>query len=232
MEHLHGVRDEASTRALIAQENRRYARRQLIWFRKEPNLSWFDGPGESAADDRRRAASDRRTAAGARTLMPAPESKSSPAQHPGRLPQLRAAREAHRHDPDDGRQRARGAHLSIKHRDGECHLLGWKWANSEIVMRLLSAEAKIKLADMRSGRMTDDDWTRLARRISEISEAPLYIDDSPNLTIVEIRAKARRLSRKGRAEADHHGLHAADVVRARSTSRGSKRCPTSREASS
>src|SRR5438093_7786182 len=49
LEHLHGVRDEPSTRALIAQENRRYARRQLIWFRKEPNLSWFDGPGESAA---------------------------------------------------------------------------------------------------------------------------------------------------------------------------------------
>jgi tRNA dimethylallyltransferase len=49
LEHLHGVRDEAATRALIAQENRRYARRQLIWFRKEPNLMWFDGPGESAA---------------------------------------------------------------------------------------------------------------------------------------------------------------------------------------
>jgi tRNA dimethylallyltransferase len=47
LEHLHGVRDEAATRALIAQENRRYARRQLIWFRKEPNLQWFDGPGES-----------------------------------------------------------------------------------------------------------------------------------------------------------------------------------------
>jgi len=47
LEHLHGVRDEAATRALIAQENRRYARRQLIWFRKEPNLSWFDGPGEA-----------------------------------------------------------------------------------------------------------------------------------------------------------------------------------------
>ena len=47
LEHLHGVRDEAATRTLIAQENRRYARRQLIWFRKEPNLSWFDGPGES-----------------------------------------------------------------------------------------------------------------------------------------------------------------------------------------
>ncbi len=47
LEHLHGVRDEPATRALIAQENRRYARRQLIWFRKEPNLQWFDGPGES-----------------------------------------------------------------------------------------------------------------------------------------------------------------------------------------
>jgi tRNA dimethylallyltransferase len=46
--HLHGARDEASTRALIAQENRRYARRQLIWFRKEPSLVWLDGPGESA----------------------------------------------------------------------------------------------------------------------------------------------------------------------------------------
>jgi tRNA dimethylallyltransferase len=47
IEMLRGVRDEAATRALITQENRRYARRQLIWFRKEPTLIWFDGPGES-----------------------------------------------------------------------------------------------------------------------------------------------------------------------------------------
>ena len=46
LEHLHGVRDEAATRALIVQENRRYARRQLIWFRKEPNLTWFHAAGE------------------------------------------------------------------------------------------------------------------------------------------------------------------------------------------
>ncbi|HEY8535803.1 MAG TPA: tRNA (adenosine(37)-N6)-dimethylallyltransferase MiaA [Vicinamibacterales bacterium] len=46
LEMLDGVRDETATRALIVQENRRYARRQLIWFRKEPNLVWFDGPGE------------------------------------------------------------------------------------------------------------------------------------------------------------------------------------------
>ncbi|HEY8549747.1 MAG TPA: tRNA (adenosine(37)-N6)-dimethylallyltransferase MiaA [Vicinamibacterales bacterium] len=47
LEMLEGVRDEAATRALIVQENRRYARRQLIWFRKEPNLLWLDGPGEA-----------------------------------------------------------------------------------------------------------------------------------------------------------------------------------------
>ncbi|HTL04094.1 MAG TPA: tRNA (adenosine(37)-N6)-dimethylallyltransferase MiaA [Vicinamibacterales bacterium] len=46
LEHLHGLRGEAETRALIAQENRRYARRQLIWFRKEPNLVWLETSGE------------------------------------------------------------------------------------------------------------------------------------------------------------------------------------------
>lgn len=67
---------------------------------------------------------------------------------------------------------------------------------TEIVMRMLSAEAQIRLGDMRGGRMTDDDWTRLARRMSEISEAPVYVDDSPNLTMMEIRAKARRLKQR------------------------------------
>ncbi|MPY86627.1 MAG: tRNA (adenosine(37)-N6)-dimethylallyltransferase MiaA [Luteitalea sp.] len=46
LELLHGVRDEEATRALIVRENKRYARRQLIWFRKEPNLHWLDGAGE------------------------------------------------------------------------------------------------------------------------------------------------------------------------------------------
>ena len=84
---------------------------------------------------------------------------------------------------------------SIKNRQASV-IFSLEMSKSEIVMRLLSAEAKIKLADMRSGRMSDDDWTRLARRMSEISEAPLYIDDSPNLTMMEIRAKARRLRQK------------------------------------
>ncbi len=49
IEHLQGVRDEAATRALIARETRQYARRQLIWFRKEPNLEPVSGPGELRA---------------------------------------------------------------------------------------------------------------------------------------------------------------------------------------
>jgi len=84
---------------------------------------------------------------------------------------------------------------SIKHQLPSI-VFSLEMSKTEIVMRLLSAEAKIKLADMRSGRMNDDDWTKLARRMSEISEAPLYIDDSPNLTMMEIRAKARRLKQK------------------------------------
>ncbi|BBX33209.1 replicative DNA helicase [Mycolicibacterium mageritense] len=84
---------------------------------------------------------------------------------------------------------------SIKHRMASV-IFSLEMSKSEIVMRLLSAEAKIKLGDMRSGRMSDDDWTKLARRMSEISEAPLYIDDSPNLTMMEIRAKGRRLAQK------------------------------------
>ena len=46
LEHLHGVRDEAATRGLITLENRKYSRRQLIWFRKEPNLRWIQASGE------------------------------------------------------------------------------------------------------------------------------------------------------------------------------------------
>jgi replicative DNA helicase len=69
-------------------------------------------------------------------------------------------------------------------------------SKSEITMRLLSAEAKVPLHRMRSGHMDDDDWARLARRMGEVADAPLYVDDSPNLTMMEIRAKARRLKQR------------------------------------
>ena len=66
----------------------------------------------------------------------------------------------------------------------------------EINMRMLSAEARVGLHLMRSGNLDDDDWARMARRMPEISAASLYIDDSPNLDLAQIRAKARRLREK------------------------------------
>ncbi|ASO23138.1 replicative DNA helicase [Actinoalloteichus hoggarensis] len=84
---------------------------------------------------------------------------------------------------------------SIKHGFSSV-IFSLEMSKTEIVMRMLSAEARIRLGDMRGGKMTDDDWTRLARRMGEVSEAPLFVDDSPNLTMMEIRAKARRLKQR------------------------------------
>ena len=67
---------------------------------------------------------------------------------------------------------------------------------SEIAMRLISAEASVRLQHMRAGGLTQEDLTQIARTQGDISDAPLYIDDSPNMTLVEIRAKCRRLKQK------------------------------------
>jgi replicative DNA helicase len=67
---------------------------------------------------------------------------------------------------------------------------------SEITMRLLSAEARVPLNHIRNGPMTDDDWSKLAAKMGQVSAAPLFIDDSPNMTMMEIRAKARRLKQR------------------------------------
>ena len=67
---------------------------------------------------------------------------------------------------------------------------------TEIAMRMLSAESSIDLQSMRKGTISDSDWARLAAVRGQINDAPLYIDDSPNLTLVEIRAKCRRLAQQ------------------------------------
>ena len=69
-------------------------------------------------------------------------------------------------------------------------------SRNEIAMRMLSAEAQVSLGNMRAGTLSDAEWQRLAMKSSQISGAPLFIDDSPNLTMMEIRAKARRLKQR------------------------------------
>ncbi|MDQ1685106.1 MAG: replicative helicase [Frankiaceae bacterium] len=84
---------------------------------------------------------------------------------------------------------------SIKHQMTSV-LFSLEMGRSEITMRLLAAEAQIWLSNLRTGKMTDADWNRLARRMGEIAQAPLFIDDSPNMSMMEIRAKARRLKQR------------------------------------
>ena len=67
---------------------------------------------------------------------------------------------------------------------------------AEIAMRMLSAESSIYLQSMRKGTVTESDWTKLAAVRGRINDAPLYIDDSPNMSLVEIRAKCRRLAQQ------------------------------------
>jgi replicative DNA helicase len=93
---------------------------------------------------------------------------------------------------------------------------------NEITMRLLSAEARVALHHMRSGTMTDDDWARLARRMGEVSAAPLFIDDSPNMSMMEIRAKCRRLKQR-------HDLRLVVVDYLQLMSTGGSRRPESRQ---
>nr|WP_225732895.1 MULTISPECIES: replicative DNA helicase [unclassified Pseudoclavibacter] len=67
---------------------------------------------------------------------------------------------------------------------------------TEIAMRLLSAEAGVELQKLRKGMLDGQDWTTIASTHGRINDAPLYLDDSPNLTLVEIRAKCRRLKQQ------------------------------------
>ena len=84
---------------------------------------------------------------------------------------------------------------SIKHGLASV-IFSLEMSRNEIVMRLLSAEAQVPLHHMRAGTMSDADWTKLATKMGTVSEAPLFIDDSPNMTLMEIRAKCRRLKQR------------------------------------
>ncbi len=84
---------------------------------------------------------------------------------------------------------------AIKH-DMPTIIFSLEMGRSEIAMRLLSAESAVPLQSMRKGTLHNEDWTRIASTRGQINDAPLYIDDSPNMTLVEIRAKCRRLKQK------------------------------------
>ena len=85
------------------------------------------------------------------------------------------------------------------HADAPTVFFSLEMGRAEIAMRLLSAEASVPLQTLRKGTLDTRDYQKLAATQARIAEKPLYIDDSPNLTLVEIRAKCRRLKQQ-------HGL--------------------------
>ena len=66
----------------------------------------------------------------------------------------------------------------------------------QLVQRLLSIETKVDLHKLRTGRLSDEDWMHLTHNINRLAEAPIYIDDTPGISVLEARAKARRLQRE------------------------------------
>jgi replicative DNA helicase len=97
------------------------------------------------------------------------------------------------HNSTIGLDIARSA--AIKHKMASV-VFSLEMSRTEITMRMLSAEAGIQLQHMRKGTMREEDWTRLAATMGRVTDAPLFIDDSPNMSLMEIRAKCRRLKQR------------------------------------
>ena len=84
---------------------------------------------------------------------------------------------------------------AIKHQQTSV-VFSLEMSRNELTMRMLSAEAQVPLQNMRKGTMRDEDWQKLAATMGRLSQAPLFIDDSPNMSLMEIRAKCRRLKQR------------------------------------
>ena len=69
----------------------------------------------------------------------------------------------------------------------------------QVAMRMIGSIGRVNQSHLRSGRLTEDDWTRINSAGSMMSQAPIFIDDAPGLTPIEVRARSRRLKRE-------HGL--------------------------
>ncbi|MDD9371507.1 MAG: replicative DNA helicase, partial [Acidimicrobiales bacterium] len=85
-----------------------------------------------------------------------------------------------------------GAHAAL-HANKPVLLFSLEMGSLELSQRLLSAEARIDSRRVRTGQLSEDDWSRISQAIGRLAAAPIWIDDNPNLTVMEIRSKARRL---------------------------------------
>ena len=84
------------------------------------------------------------------------------------------------------------AHAAIKNRK-IVGMFSLEMSKESLVIRLLCSEARIDSHKLRTGFSSREDWNRMTPALGRLSEAPFYIDDTPALSIMQIRAKARRL---------------------------------------
>ncbi|MDO8365077.1 MAG: replicative DNA helicase, partial [Actinomycetota bacterium] len=87
-----------------------------------------------------------------------------------------------------------------KHTHKPVLVFSLEMGHAELTQRILSSEAEVESQKLRSGRLAEADWTKIGKAINRIDSVPLYLDDNPRVTVMEIRAKARRL------KARHGGL--------------------------
>lgn len=87
---------------------------------------------------------------------------------------------------------ARNAALHPEHATGVA-IFSLEMSSQQLAQRLLTSEARVNAQSARTGRLSEDDWPRLARAAGRLSAAPIFIDDTPGLGILELRAKCRRL---------------------------------------
>jgi replicative DNA helicase len=69
-------------------------------------------------------------------------------------------------------------------------------SRQQVAQRLLCVETRVDLHKLRTGRLRDEDWRHLTRNVGRLAQAPIFIDDTPGITVLEARAKARRLQRE------------------------------------
>jgi replicative DNA helicase len=89
-------------------------------------------------------------------------------------------------------------HAAVRHHKTVV-LFSLEMSRHELVQRFLSSEAKVDSQRLRRGSLQEQDWTRLSSALGRLAEAPIFIDDSANITMMEMRAKCRRLKAR-------HGL--------------------------
>ncbi|MHB1584390.1 MAG: replicative DNA helicase [Acidimicrobiales bacterium] len=120
-------------------------------------------------------------------------------------------------------------------------LFSLEMGHLELTQRLLASEARVDAQRLRTGRIHESDWVKVSGAVSRISEATIFIDDNPNLTAMDIRARARRLKKAegdlglvvidylqlmtGRAKAENRQVEVAEISRSLKILARELQCP-------